>query len=140
MADIGTGASLTFSSATESYDVLSIDVSDVSRPSVDTSHLGTTTARTFIPGDLYDPGTMEIEYLLDPSTMSTNRPIIDNAAETITLQWAEVTSSTATNAAGGKFSASGFATSWSCSTPLEDRITATLGFKFSGAITFTNEV
>lgn len=136
MADIGTGATLGFASATESYAIRNISIGDVSRAAVDSSHLGTTTARTFIAGDLYDPGTIEVEYLYDPATASTNKPILTDAAQTITITW-QKTATTATT--GGKFAASGFITSFGQSTPLEDIQVANMTFKCSGAITFTDQ-
>ena len=56
MADIGTGASLTFGTSSASFDLLSINPTNHSRPVVDTTHLGTTTARTNTPVDLIDTG------------------------------------------------------------------------------------
>ena len=134
MADIGTGATITFGTSSNTFDLTSIEISDVSREAIDTTNLGTTTARTFIPTDLYDPGSIDIEFDYDDDNVSSNAPQFSAAAETITITWPIV----GTVAAGGKFAASGFMTNFGVSTPLEDKITGSGTFKMSGAITFTD--
>ena len=81
--DIGTGSTLTATTwaTTGAIAILSMEVSDLSRESVDIAHLGTTTARAFMPGDLYDPGTIELEILHDTDNVSTvAKPPINGAA------------------------------------------------------------
>lgn len=134
MADIGTGATLTFGTSSVTLEILSIEISDISREAIDTTHLETANARTFMPTDLYDPGTMEIEVLYDDDNVSSNQIPFSAAAETLTIEWPAVAPATT----GGQFVTTGFITNVSISTPLEDRITATISFKFSGAITFND--
>jgi hypothetical protein len=135
MADIGTGAVLAVGSLFTA-DLLSIEVSGIARESIETSHLGTTTARTYIQGDLYDPGTVEVEYLLDSSNpLGETPPILTtNTAATLTVTFPlEGTHTTAAT-----FTASAFQTESGFSVPLEDRMTATATFKLSGAAAFTD--
>lgn len=135
MAKVGTGALLTFGTSTSSFSIISIDgPSGRSRPSIPTSHLRTTNDDTFIPGNLADPGELEFEYLYDPLTASGNAVDMNDPAETLTVVWA----STGTATVGGKWSASGFVTGHTINTPMEDRITATVTYKLSGAVTFTD--
>ena len=103
MADIGTGATIAFSASSTTYDLTSIEISDVSREAIDTTNLGTTVARTFIPTDLYDPGSIDIEFDYDDDNVLTNTPQFSDAAETITITWPTV----GTVAVGGIFAASG---------------------------------
>ena len=127
MAGIGTGSTLDISSWPATVDIISIEVSGVSRESVESSTLGTSGGKTFIAGDLYDPGTVEIEYLLDPDTLNADQPPISTAAATLTITLArDVATSDST------FTATGFMTEWGMSIPLEDRMTATGTFKLTG--------
>jgi hypothetical protein len=132
-ADVGTGATVTFGTSGLAYHILSASHGGISRASVPTSHLGTTGGMTFIPGDLYDPGTLDIEYLLRPDddALGTEIPI-NLAAETITLTF-PTRLGTAANVAG-----SGFCTDWSYGTPFEDRMTGQMSIKFSGSLTYAN--
>ena len=120
--DVGTGA--TISGSGQTGNVLSISWSGISRPAVDTTHLGTTTARTFMPGDLYDPGELTVEFQLD-SDQTWGTTIAAEAA-TITITFADAET----------WAASGFMTSLEASVPLEDVMTVTATYKLTGAITF----
>ena len=115
--DIGTG--MTFSGF--SAEITNISWDGISRESIDTTHLGTTTARTFMPTDLYDAGEITIEGHMD----STLGCPIDGAAATLTI----------TFPGSDTWSASAFCTSFSFNSPLEDKMTFTATFKCSGAIT-----
>ncbi|NBQ49116.1 MAG: hypothetical protein EBY40_00200 [Marivivens sp.] len=131
--DNGTGTTITFGTSGFTASVTSITpVSGAERPSIDTTHLGTTTARTSIPGDLIDWGTCEIAFQFDPD----NRPPIDQAAETITVTFPLSSGgSTAANLAG-----SGYMTGYGNEVPLEELMTAEATIKWSGDLTFTAEV
>jgi len=127
--DVGTGASITFSSGFMA-EILDIKWSGISRAAIDSTHMGTTTARTFDPATLFDPGELGVELALDPGT----RPPIDSAAESVTV--------TLPNGAAGAsgtstWQAQGFLTEFEWGAPLEDKMTATAKLKFSGDITVT---
>lgn len=119
---IGTGTTITFDSGFFAQ-ILSVNHSGISRGSIDTTHMGTTTARTFAATDLFDAGELEVEIHFNPDT----RPPIDDAAETCTVTFP----STATLAG------SAFMTGFQYGDPLEDKMTATATLKFSGDLTFT---
>ena len=64
---------------------MSFNMGGLSRESVETTHLLTSNARTFIASDLYDPGTLEIEFHVDGTTPATTMDIetlMGAAAET----------------------------------------------------------
>ena len=137
--DVGTGATVVFGTSSATGNITSIEWSGIDRGSVDTSWLGTTVARTFIPTDLYDPGELELE--MDFDTQSTASAttggifdLIDAAAETITVTFPIASGDTT----GGKWAASGFMTSLSMSNPLEEKVTASATFKMTGALTPTD--
>lgn len=125
MAIVGTGASVTFDTGFLA-EILSIDGPGVSRPAIDTTHMTTTGARTYIPGSLYDPGTADVEIAFAPETT----PPYASAAETVTFTFTSA-------GAGGTttWAASGFLTNISPSIPLEERATATATLQLSGVIT-----
>ena len=130
MADVGTGATIAFGTSSWSASIRNIDHSDISRPSLDTSHLGTSANRTFMPGDLVDRGEIELEFLFDPDTP----PPIDQAAETVTITFP--LPSGQSTAADYEFT--GFLTNWSYGVPLEELMTGSGTVKVSGAITETD--
>ena len=121
--DVGTGASIAFSTSFLTP-LLSISVSGISRPALDTTAMSTTTARTFMPGDLYDPGELTCELQWD--TDSTPSTPLAAAAETVTITWPDSETMI--------FSA--FMTGFAINAPLEDVMTATATLKISGPITF----
>lgn len=120
-ADSGFGTTITFSTGYFA-EIISVDGPDLSRESIDTTHMATTSGlMTFIPSDLIDNGTLSVEMAYLPGTA----PPISSAAETVTVTYPD--SSTA--------AFSGFLTSFSPSIPIDDRMTASAEIKVSGAIT-----
>jgi hypothetical protein len=132
MADIGTGATLTYAGLTAN--LMSVEVSGVAREAIESSHLGTTTARTFVVGDLYDPGTIEAEIQYDTEDPMTNMAVYDDAASVLTLTFPLATG----DATAATLAASAFVVDHSISVGLEELVTATFTFKLSGAITLVN--
>ena len=122
MAVIGTGTTITFATGF-CAEILSVDHGGAGRDSIDTTHMGTTTARTFMPTTLYDPGALTVQLQFIPSTA----PPWLNAAETVTVTFSDATT----------WACSGFLTSFEYGDPLENKLTATVTIKFSGAITIT---
>lgn len=125
MAHVGTG--LTVSGTTYTAEILSVTWSGISREAIETTYMGTTTARTFAAGELYDPGEVTFEVAFDPGASAT-LPVAA-AAGTITV--------THTDTGAATWAATGFATSMEWTVPLEDRSTASITYKLSGAITVT---
>jgi hypothetical protein len=118
--DIGTGTTLTYSSF--NMELLSVSWTGIERAAIDTSHMGTTGGRTFIPGDLYDPG----EIVADVHLNSTDAPEITGNAGALTITFPDAET----------WSASAFMTGFEFTDPLEDKMTATATFKATGSITF----
>lgn len=120
--EIGTGTTITFDSGFFA-EIQSISWTGISRESIPSSHMGTTTALTFSPTNLYDPGELEVELHFDP----TETPPYGSAAETCTVTFPD----------GSTWVASAFMTEFQVQDPFEDKIVATATLKFSGAITIT---
>jgi hypothetical protein len=130
---------VTFGTSGATGNITSIEWSGIERGSVDTSYLGSTGARTFIPTDLYDPGELELEIDFDTQAVASASTggifdLINAAAETITVTYPIPTGATT----GAKYAASGFMTGLSVSVPLEDKVTANATFKMTGALTPTD--
>lgn len=121
--DIGTGATLVFADEWV-FEITELSWSGIERTFIDSSHLGTTVARTFIVGDLYDPGSLTIQGHLDQD--SSGNPIITGAISTVTLAFPN----------GKTYVAQGALQSFEIGVPLEDKMTVTAVIKFSGAIAF----
>jgi len=123
-ADIGTGSTVVFGTSGFTADIIGVNLSGITRETVNTSHMGTTTAHTFMLTDLVDNGTMELEIAWVAGLVP---PILTNAAmETVTVSFA------------GSASSLSFLcgqTDLGIVVPLEDKMTATCTFKISGAIT-----
>ena len=79
--DEGQGTTLTFGTSGFAALITSIGVPERTREAIETTHLGTTTAKTFQPSDLYDGGEMAISYQFDPALTEP----ITGAAETVTI-------------------------------------------------------
>lgn len=129
MADEGTGATVTFGTSTWTGEIVDISWNGVTRSVLDTTHLGTTTAKTFQVGDLYDAGEMTLTVNYDPDVP----PPYASAAETITLAFPLKTGWSVAS----KLAASGFISSWDPVTSLttDQLYQSTFTIKFSGAIT-----
>ncbi|MBE3118841.1 MAG: hypothetical protein IMZ50_08815 [Candidatus Atribacteria bacterium] len=121
--DITTGTTITFATSAFTAEIASVNGPDYSRESINTSHLGTTTAHTFIPADLYDAGSLSLSIHYNPDTTVP----INSAPETITV----------TYPAGATVSFSGFMTGHNATGPLEDKMTADVTIKITGAVTRT---
>lgn len=120
-AQVGTGTTVTFSGFTQ--EIVNIDNGGLATESIDTSHLGTTEARTFIGGDLYDPGELTMEVNHDP----TYEPVIGGDPAAISLDQHGL-------GAGNIWTGEAFLQSYNPSWPLENKMTATAVFKMSGGV------
>lgn len=127
--DIGTGTSITFSSGFFAR-ILNIDFDEFQRAALETSHMGlaapsagTFGNKTFIPGDLSDPGGIDVEIHLNPDTL----PPIDAASGAFTI----------TFPSGATWAGNGFMTGFKPTVPLEGVMTAKCKLKFTGPVTRT---
>ena len=85
MADTGNGTTLSFATSGFSANIYSISGASFARDSLETTHLGTTAFKEYVPDDLVEPGEFEIEFEWNQS-FSTFPPI-STAAETITVTY-----------------------------------------------------
>jgi len=121
MAFVGTGTTMTWESGFHA-EILDLSPPGASRVSIQTSHMGTTTAHTFVPGDLVDWGELTVEIALFPGTTIP----ITSAASEVVVTFSDSGSSTWT------FNA--FMTGFESSIPLEERATGTSTCKVTGAV------
>lgn len=127
----GFSTTITFGTSAFTAELQSVAWSGYSRASIDTSHMGTTNGlMTFIPSDLIDPGSLAMEISFDPD--KTVPLAQTDVAETVTVTFPKAGATTA-----AKWAASGFVTDFEFTDPMDDRMTASMTVKFSGAITFT---
>lgn len=96
--DEGAGGRLVLSTTSYTAEIVSITPSGRKRASIDTTHLAST-AKTFMPGDLVDPGKFEVVIHYPPDT-----PPVFSAAENFTLYFPP----SGTQTTGAYLRASGF--------------------------------
>lgn len=123
----GSGITIAFSSGFLA-DVLNVNHSGFSRPSISGSSMGDPGAEKFFPSAHYDPGQLEVEMVFAAETT----PPIDGAREAVTVTYPSA-------GAGGNstWAAQGFLTDFAIRAPWKDRMLATATLKLSGAITVT---
>ena len=126
LVDIGTGITIAFGTSAFVAEILDITGPGLARDSVETTHQGTTDARTHAPVDLFDAGELSFDVHFNPDT----DPPIDAAEEEITITWP----STAT------WVFQGFMTAYEPGAPLEDKMTGSVTIKVTGDITITPAV
>jgi len=122
--DVGTGATIGFSTSFFAT-ATSFSWSGVSREALDTTTLATTAAKTYMPGDLYDPGELSVEMQWD-TDLAVGTPFSATTAEAVTITWPDAETAVA----------NGFLTSFEINTETESVMTATGTIKFTGAITW----
>lgn len=119
---IGTGTTISLGGSSIA-EILDVTPPGMARESVQTSHMGSTVAHSFLPTKLYDGGEVTLEIAFDPNWAV---PISDDAASCV-ITFPDSGSSTWT------FSA--FVTGYEPADPLEDRMTASLTLKVAEAVT-----
>ncbi len=126
--DVGTGTTITLTGidTTLLADITSIEWSGWSIESVETTNMGTSTGRTYISADLYDPGEITIEGHFDSTqdlpTFGTSAAIVVSFAGVGTAD---------------RWTVNGFLTEFSISDPLEDVMIFSATMKATGAVTKT---
>lgn len=135
---LGTGhkGTLTFGTSALSLAFRSIGGATRERPEIATSDLSTTDWESFIPGDLVNPGSTDVEYLVDVED-SDAVPDITDPSESIVVTYPITNSSNNTNAT---LTRTGFFTSVTEPSLVTDELmmgTATI--KWSGAPTWSAE-
>jgi len=131
MPDIGDGATLSFGTTNFQGNFKTLQHTGVNRAVIDTTYLGTSTAKTFMPGDLYDPGEISGTISYDPDT----QPPYSNAAETMTLTFPVPAGSNN----GATMNCSGFITNFDEPELVTDtEMIASITIKLSGSITWAD--
>ena len=129
---VGTGTILTLgSNLLFTVNRLSYAMDGLSLESIDTTHMGSTLAKSFIASDLYDPGTLTVEFQLDSET-----PL--STMDTVALMDGTVDTWLLTMQDTGNFSGNGFVKEVSWNYPLEDLATGTLVIQCTGVIATAN--
>jgi len=134
MADVGTGATFVFGTTAVALDITSIETSGASRESLDVTTLATSGARVFIPGDLYDPGEISLEGLLDPNLGDALVTKIGAVTETGTITFPIPSG----GVAGATFAATCFLTEFETSVGIDEEMTFSATLKLTGAISWTD--
>ena len=130
VSDLGTGTILIFAGIT--VDLTSVAMTGISRESIETTHLGSTPTKTFIPGDLYDPGSIEVEFQLDttgPVTTMDIETIMADPSQSWTIAVGSLATWTGSNA---------FTTDFSWNLPVEELATGSFTLKITGDIGTSN--
>lgn len=134
-ADEGRGATLTLGTNTWDTNALitSITPDAVTRSPIETTHLGTTVARTFIPEDLVDNGGFTIEFLSNSSDANATLPVLQ-APETVTITYAIVS----TSSTGHIITGSAFCTEYTPgAAAVGELVKGSAKFKWASTLTFT---
>ena len=133
-ADIGTGATLTFASGLFA-NIMSMNWNGVARPAVKTSHLLTTSADTFIPGDRYDPGGLALELQFQPDALGPTALIsqLNQGTTGITVTFPIP----AGRSAGATMVGTGFLQDIDVTVPDEALMTMSATLKYTGTVTMT---
>lgn len=125
------GTTIAFGTSSFTAQVLEITPPSVSRDSKDTTHLGTTTARTNEPAKLVTPGVMRLRIRHDPD----EQPPYKGPAETITITYPVKSGDTN----GATLAFSGWVSSYQPGGAMVDELMeAELEVQMSGDITFTD--
>jgi len=118
---VATGLTMTFTTSAWTANYVSISRSGNSRESLDTSHQGTTTTKSFVPASLRDPGSWDLEFQYDP----LQDPPQDAAAETVTLAWPD----------GEEEACTAFMTNFEYTGSLDEVAMGTATLKITGSVT-----
>lgn len=138
--DQGQGMTIVFGTSSWTAELLSLGWSGASREAIPTSHLGTAAPATgkwgnmtFMASDLTDPGSLDIEYHLNPDTT----PLLDSVAETVTITFP---SPPGVTTSGAKWSCSCFATAVEGTVPERGKMTGRVTLKITGNVQKTAAV
>ena len=121
---VGDGTTITFGTSGFSMYYMDISGPDFQRGFVDTSHLGSSGWKSFLPSGLIDGGSVTIQVQHDPAIDIAG--FMDNDAETITIDW---------GGSGDTYVFSGFGTGYTPGAKLDELMNATLTLKVTGTVT-----
>lgn len=134
--DTAHGTTIVFGTSSFDAEVVGYGLSGQSRTMIDTTHLGTAAPsantihnRTFLPSDISDPGELTLDIHFNPE----NLPPINGPLETITLTFPLASGDSTPTI----YTFSGAVSGFEETSALDDKMTATMTVKISGAITKT---
>ncbi len=121
--DVFVGTTVAFATSTFASEL--VDMAwDWSRPEVEVTHQGSTSAMEFVGADLYDPGTLTLTCHFNADT---DVPAYGGAVEVITITWPST----------GTSVVSGVITGYSGTYTLNEKMVQDVVVKLSGAIAIT---
>jgi hypothetical protein len=128
----GHGAALVYGTAggtpsTAFGEVVSIGGPNISRPMIETTHMGST-ARKYIAGGFYDLGTVDVEIQYDPGNTghdAMTSAILAGTEHSFKITWSDTSTA----------SFDGFVESFNVTAEMEDRLTASLSIRVNGTLT-----
>ena len=127
-AAIGHGTTITFATGLFA-NIIDMDWSGIARAAIDSTHMGSGTNKTFLPGGTYDPGGLSAT--IQFNTAAQTGAHIVSALMTAVAEVCTMDFGTAA------FTGSAFATDNGISGADEDIITQAVTLKFTGAIATT---
>lgn len=110
-------------------EVVSIGGPNLSRPMIESTNMDST-AREFISGGFYDVGTIDVEIQYNPGTTAQDAMTTALTAGTqhaFKITWSDTS----------KAVFEGFVESFSVTAEMEDRLTASMSIRTTGAVTIT---
>ncbi len=132
-ANVGTGTTISWSTSNPQLEILSITSGDASVPVIDVTHMGSTTSRAKITGDLRDEGDFTVEAHLDNIQMDLVYSSLGTSQTcTITLPLGSTDTSNAT------VSGTAAITSVNWSLPLEDKQLCNYTGTWLGVVTWAD--
>lgn len=132
-AGVGTGATITLGTSTYDVNIESISQGDSSVPIIDTTHLGTTGARTKIFGELIDWASIDVTAQLDTALLDSMKTAL-GVSQSVTITFPPKSGETA----GATAAFTGGIASHNWSVPLEDKMMVGFTIAVLGDITFTD--
>ena len=121
--DVAVGITIDFATSAFTAEITDVTPPNPNRDSIETSHQGTTVAKTFTPADLLDSGEAAFDFHFNPAT----NPPVDQDPEDITI----------TFPSGTTWEFEGFMTDYAPDAPLNDKMVGSATLKVSGEITIT---
>lgn len=122
--DTGNGLTVEFATSGYTSQITSVQPYSMTRESLDTSHMGTTTALTFMAAALYDGGELTMEMHFNPDTS----PPITGATEAVIVRFG--------SSATASFSC--FLIEVTPAVPNNEIMTHSASFKITGAVTIVD--
>lgn len=138
---VGTGAVLTLGTSTLTANILSIQHSGHGYEEYEVTNLSTSGGRLFQPTELYDPGTLTLEILFEPTVGVGWGTLADNTHEqdeTVKISY-PISFGSNNSTKATLQSAKGFLKSIEYTLNLEERNTATVVVRMSGSLVHTDE-